>query len=123
MVKLLRRDATAIIVPITDVHITVGITNARAGASRLAYVTRRLQNCWSRWEFRNRLNGRQAIGESLQKMWKSHRIPISTYIPLLKALVWPVATYGCQSRTLRKNEETRLDALEMTGLRKILQVS
>ena len=36
----------------------------------------------------------------------------------MKALVWPVATYGCESWTLRKNEETRLDAFEMKGLRK-----
>jgi len=34
-----------------------------------------------------------------------------------------LATYGCESWTLRKNEETRLDAFEMKGLRKILQVS
>jgi len=33
--------------------------------------------------------------------------------------VWPVATYGCESWTLRKNEEARLDAFEMKGLRKI----
>jgi len=36
--------------------------------------------------------------------------------------VWPVATYGSESWTLRKNEETRLDAFEMKGLRKILRV-
>ena len=29
----------------------------------------------------------------------------------MKALVWPVANIGCESWTLRKNEETRLDAL------------
>ena len=40
-----------------------------------------------------------------------------------EALVWPVATYGCESWTLRKNEETRLDAFEMKGLRKVLRVS
>jgi len=34
-----------------------------------------------------------------------------------------VATYGCESWTLRRNEETRLDAFEMKGLRKILRVS
>jgi len=34
----------------------------------------------------------------------------------MKALVWPVATYGCESWTLRKNEETRLDAFEMKVL-------
>jgi len=32
-------------------------------------------------------------------------------------------TYGCESWTLRKNEETRLEAFEMKGLRKIVRVS
>ena len=73
-------------------------------------------------EFRTRLNG-QAIGASLQKIWKSHSIRISTKIRLMKALVWHVATYGCERWTLRKNEETRLDAFEMKGLRKFLWVS
>ena len=41
----------------------------------------------------------------------------------MKAPVWPVATYGCESWTLRKKEETRLDASEMKELRKILRVS
>jgi len=39
----------------------------------------------------------------------------------MKALVWPVATYGCESWTLRKNEK-RLDAFAMKGLKKILRV-
>ena len=65
----------------------------------------------------------QAIEASLQKIWKSHSIPISTKIRLMKELVWPVATYGCESWTLRKNEETRLDAFEMKGFRRILRVS
>jgi len=41
----------------------------------------------------------------------------------MKALVWPVATDGCESWTPRKNEETRLDTFEMKGVRKILRVS
>jgi len=41
----------------------------------------------------------------------------------MKALVWPVATYGCESWTLKKNEETHLDAFEMKGLRRMLWVS
>jgi len=41
----------------------------------------------------------------------------------MKALVWPIATYGYESWTLRKNGETCLDAFEMKGLRKILRVS
>jgi len=38
-------------------------------------------------------------------------------------LVWPVATYGCEKWTLRKNDKTRLDAFEVKGPRKILRVS
>jgi len=70
-----------------------------------------------------RLNRGQAIGASLQKIWKSHSTPISTKIRLMNALVWPVATYGRESWTLRKNEETRFDAFEMKGLGKILRIS
>jgi len=62
-------------------------------------------------------------GEPLQKIWKNHSIPISTKMRLMKALVWPVATHSCESWTLKKNEETRLDDFEMKGLRKILRVS
>jgi len=38
----------------------------------------------------------------------------------MKALVW---TYGCESWTLRKNDETHFEAFEMKGLRKILRIS
>jgi len=41
----------------------------------------------------------------------------------MKAPVWPVITYGCESWTRRKNEETGLEAFEMKGLRTILRVS
>jgi len=41
----------------------------------------------------------------------------------MNALVWPVSTYGCESWTLRRNEETRLAVFEMKGLRKSLRVS
>ena len=74
-------------------------------------------------EFRTRLNRGQAIRALLQKIWESHSIPISTKIRLMKAQVWSVVTYGCESWTLRKNEETRLVAFEMKGFRKILRVS
>jgi len=60
--------------------------------------------------------------EDMEKS-QHNSISISTKIRLMKALVWPVATYGCESWTLRKNEETRLDAFELKGLRRILRVS
>jgi len=62
-------------------------------------------------------------GVTAENMEKKHTIPISTKIRRMKALVWPVATYGCESWTLRKNDKTRLDAFEVKGLRKILRVS
>jgi len=73
-------------------------------------------------EFRTRLSRGQGI-RTLQKIWKSHSIPISTKIRLMQALVWPLATYGCESWTPRKSEETRLEAFEMKVLRKIVRVS
>jgi len=54
-------------------------------------------------EFCTRLDKGQAIGASLQKIWKSHSIPISTKIRLMTALVWLVAMYSCENGTLRKN--------------------
>ena len=81
------------------------------------------EDCECMTEFRTRLYRGQALKASLQKIWKSHSIPIATKTRLTKALLWPVATYGCESWTLRKNEETRLDAFEMKGLKKILRVS
>jgi len=71
----------------------------------------------------DRIPTEQEIGASLQKIWKSHSILISTNIRLMKALVWPIAMYGCESWTLKKNEETCLEAFEMKSLRKILRVS
>ena len=56
-------------------------------------------------EFRTGLNRRQAIRASLPKIWNSHSIPISTKIRLMKALVWPVATYGCENWTMDIQKE------------------
>jgi len=72
-------------------------------------------------EFRTRLNRGHAIGALLQKVLKSHSIPISMKIGLMKVLVWPA--YGCESWTLRKNEETRLGAFDIKRLIKIFRVS
>jgi len=56
------------------------------------------------YQVKQRAGDRSITAENMEK---------SQQIRLMKALVWPVATYGCESWTLRKNEETRLDAFEM----------
>ena len=47
----------------------------------------------------------------------------STKIRLMKALVWPVAMYGCESWTFKKDDEKRISAFEMKCLRQVLRVS
>ena len=63
------------------------------------------------------------MGAKLKKIWQNHDISTSTKIRLLKALVWPVATYGCESWTLKKMDEARINAFEMKCLRRVLRVS
>jgi hypothetical protein len=74
-------------------------------------------------DFRARLSKGQAVRASLKKLWKNHGIPIDTKVRLERALVWPVATYGCEAWTVKKDEEQRLAAFEMKGLRQFLRVS
>ena len=56
------------------------------------------------YQVKQRVGDRATTAENME----SHIIPISKKLRLMKALVWPIATYGCESWTLRKNEETRL---------------
>jgi len=60
---------------------------------------------------------------TLKQLWKSHNIRMDTKMKLMRALVWPVATYGCESWTIKKKEEERINAFEMKCLRQILRVS
>ena len=48
-------------------------------------------------EIHTRLAKGRSMGSKLKKIWQSHGISTSTKIRLLKALVWPVAMYGCES--------------------------
>ena len=41
---------------------------------------------------------------------------------MLKALVWPVATYGCEAWTLKKQEEAHIQAFENKCIRKLLRI-
>ena len=74
-------------------------------------------------DIRSRLAKAQGIMSYLDNIWKGHGVSITTKIRLMKALVWPVATYGCESWTLKKDDEQRINAFEMKGLRRILRVT
>ena len=61
-------------------------------------------------DIRGRLAKGLGIGAKLKKIWQNHGIRISTKIRLMKALVWSVAMYGCESWTLKKDDEKRISA-------------
>ena len=64
-----------------------------------------------------RLNKRQGIVSSLRKIWKSHDITIDTKVRLLQTLVRPVTSCRCESWTLKRLHEDKLEAFEMKALR------
>ena len=59
----------------------------------------------------------------LDSMLKRRDITLSTKVRLVKAMVFPVVMYGCESWTVKKAERLRLDAFELWCWRRLLQVS
>ena len=58
------------------------------------------------------LLGRKAM-TNLDSILKSRDITLPTKACLVKAIVFPVVMYGCESRTIKKAEHQRIDAFEM----------
>ena len=50
---------------------------------------------------------------NLDSIFKSRDITLPTKVRLLKAMVFPVVMYGCESRTIKKSEGHRIDTFEM----------
>ena len=50
---------------------------------------------------------------NLDSILKSRDITLSTKVCLVKAMVFPVVTYGCESLTVKKAEHRRIDAFEL----------
>ena len=65
--------------------------------------------------------GRKAI-TNLDSILKSRDITLPTKIHLVKALVFPVIMYGCESWPVRKAEHQRIDAFELWCWRRLLRV-
>ena len=59
---------------------------------------------------------------SLDSMLKSREITLLTKARIVKAMVFPVVTYGCDSWTIKKAERRRIDAFELWCWRKLLRV-
>ena len=67
------------------------------------------------------LLGRKAM-TNLDSIWKSRDITFMTKVCLVKAMVFPVVMYGCQSWTIKKAEHWRIDAFELWCWRRLLRV-
>ena len=59
---------------------------------------------------------------NLDSILKNRDITLSTKIRLVKAMVFPVVMYGCESRTIKKSEHWRPDAFELWCWRRLLRV-
>ena len=59
---------------------------------------------------------------NLDSILKSRDITLSTKVRLVKAMVFPVVMYGCESWTIKKAEHRRIDAFELWCWRRLLRV-
>src|SRR5574342_392075 len=60
---------------------------------------------------------------NLDSIFKSRDITLPTKVRLVKAMVFPVVTYGCESCTIKKAERRRTDAFELWCWRRLLKVT
>ena len=73
-------------------------------------------------EIKKRLLLGRKVMTSLDGMFKSRDITLSTNVHLVKAMVFPVVMYGCESWTVKKAEHRRIDAFEVWCWRRLLRV-
>ena len=67
------------------------------------------------------LLGRKVM-TNIDSILKSRDITLSTKVHLVKAMVFPVVMYGCESCTIKKAEHLRIDAFELWCWKRLLQV-
>ena len=70
---------------------------------------------------RHFLLGRKVM-TNLNSIFKSRNITLLTKVRLVKAMVFPVVVYGCESWTVKKAERRRIDAFELWCWRRLLRV-
>ena len=72
-------------------------------------------------EIKRRLLIRRKAVTYLDSILKSRDIILPTKVPLVKAMVFPVVMYGCESWTKKKSECQRIDAFELWYWRRLLR--
>ena len=69
-----------------------------------------------------RLHLGRKVMTNLDSIFKSRDITLPTKVHLVKAMVYPVVMYGCESWTVKKAECQRIDAFELWCWRRLLRV-
>ena len=59
---------------------------------------------------------------NLDSILKSRDITLPTKVRLIKAMVFPVVVYGCESWPVKKAEHQRIDAFELWGWKRLLRI-
>ena len=65
---------------------------------------------------------RRKVITNLDSLFKNRDITLTTKVCLVKAMVFPVVMYGCESWTIKKAERWRIDAFELWCWRRLLRV-
>ena len=73
-------------------------------------------------EIKRRLLPGRKVMTNLDSILKSRDITLPTKVHLVKAMVFPVVMYGCESGTVKKAESRRIDAFELCCWRRLLRV-
>ena len=73
-------------------------------------------------EIKRRLLLGRKVMTNLDSIFKSRNITLPTKVCLVKAMVFPVVMYGCESWTVKKAERRRIDAFELWCWRRLLRV-
>ena len=73
-------------------------------------------------EIKRRLLLGRKVMTNLDSILKSRDITLLTKIHLVKAMVFPVVMYGCESWTIKRTEHRRIDAFELGCWRRLLRV-
>ena len=74
-------------------------------------------------EIKRRLLLGRKVMTNLDSIFKNRDITLSTKVHLVKAMVFPVVMYGCESWTIKRAEHRRIGAFELWCWRKLLSVS
>ena len=73
-------------------------------------------------EIKRRLLFGRKVMTNLDSIFESRDITLPTKVHLVKAVVFPVVMYGCESWTIKKAEHRRIDAFELWRWRRLLRV-